>query len=580
MNAAAYPFREALHELIVTASDDGSVKVFQSASVKSFQHEPGPGQCYELVSHMPGADFSVPHSRAADFTARSGHSAPVLAAAYAAYDSRQRFLVTCSADCTAKVWMEVGDEDKEKEDGQDASGSTEMYRTHGSHKKYPWQLRHTFPEMHASHMEDPPEVGLLTPRGEVDPRQSQQAHMRQLSNSEKLAAAHEKGRGEEGSPEEHEQKSMRGHTGPINTACFWQGYSFGKQPDSGRIATGSDDGHVKIWKFPLQVDHVLLRTDRDNEQGKPHRPRNAELVKDLHTADKGHRGPVTVVSFNRKRDGSKLLLSASNDSTVMLWDAKKGTLHKRIVHDNEKKGPIWSAAYEQDDANILTCSADQLVKLWRITEEIKEAMRWDFDRDQSHRIQPVKAVWKDEFVPDMADSKDSRILVPCFDGSIYFLDSRSKDIGSPLRAHEACVWSAEYNFKGEYLLTASHDMTAAIWDVRKAPKPVLRIRGHRGMLWGATWSADGQRVLTYSEDGTAKVWWVSGGPNAPLSRPKKFAVLTSPTEGYVPAERMLTHTGGVTSAMFIPTRSKEDNFGDGDDLAFGRSAPTGRPNRR
>ena len=58
---------------------------------------------------------------------------------------------------------------------------------------------------------------------------------------------------------------------------------------------------------------------------------------------------------------------------------------------------------------------------------------------------------------------------------------------------------------GEFVLTASDDNTAKLWNA--ATGALLHtFGGHKGSVYSAVFSPQGEFVLTASNDGTAKVW--------------------------------------------------------------------------
>ena len=80
---------------------------------------------------------------------------------------------------------------------------------------------------------------------------------------------------------------------------------------------------------------------------------------------------------------------------------------------------------------------------------------------------------------------------------------------APLR-HERLVYSAAFSPDGKFVVTASPDGTARVWEAAtgKAIGEPLR---HEGSVTSAAFSPDGKFVVTASEDKTARVWEAATG---------------------------------------------------------------------
>jgi WD40 repeat protein len=106
-----------------------------------------------------------------------------------------------------------------------------------------------------------------------------------------------------------------------------------------------------------------------------------------------------------------------------------------------------------------------------------------------------------------------------------------------LSGHADDVNGLAFNQDGTWLVTASNDTTAKVWNVSlrqksKPRKPVFTLEvGSK--VNGAAFSPDGKRVATASEDKTAKVWNLSAKQSKPLF------TLTG-------------HTAGVNKVVFKP----------------------------
>jgi hypothetical protein len=74
--------------------------------------------------------------------------------------------------------------------------------------------------------------------------------------------------------------------------------------------------------------------------------------------------------------------------------------------------------------------------------------------------------------------------------------------------HERAVTSAQFSPDGRWVVTASKDYTARVWDATTG-RAVGEPMKHGGVVHSAQFSPDGRRVVTASEDNTARLWDVS-----------------------------------------------------------------------
>jgi WD40 repeat protein len=105
-------------------------------------------------------------------------------------------------------------------------------------------------------------------------------------------------------------------------------------------------------------------------------------------------------------------------------------------------------------------------------------------------------------------------------------------IGIP-SGHTDFLRCAVFSPDGKYILTASDDCTAKIWDVTSG-KLLHNLTGHSSKITSAQYSPDGKKIVTASEDNTARVWDASTG--------KLLFVLKG-------------HSGRVNSASFNPNNT-------------------------
>ena len=99
-----------------------------------------------------------------------------------------------------------------------------------------------------------------------------------------------------------------------------------------------------------------------------------------------------------------------------------------------------------------------------------------------------------------------------------------------LRGHTKPVTSVQFSPDGAFVVTASRDTSARIWDT-KTGKLLHTLHGHYGLVTDASFSPDGQWVAT-AGPGTAELWAADSG---------------------TPIFLLRGHTGQLTSISFDPS---------------------------
>ncbi|MHB1426347.1 MAG: WD40 repeat domain-containing serine/threonine protein kinase [Gemmataceae bacterium] len=178
-------------------------------------------------------------------------------------------------------------------------------------------------------------------------------------------------------------------------------------------------------------------------------------------------------------------------------------------------------------------------------------------------------------VADVAFSPDGRwVLTASADHTAQVWDAVTGKprLEVPLR-HDDGVLCASFSPDGSRIVTASLDNTARVWDAATG-RPITVLRGHQGAVGDVHFSSDGLRIITASDDRTACLW--DAGTGKRLAKPlphdgvvvrASFApdgrrVLTASRDGSARIWQLgddepdlvarLSHKGSVTDAVFGP----------------------------
>jgi WD40 repeat protein len=235
---------------------------------------------------------------------------------------------------------------------------------------------------------------------------------------------------------------------------------------------------------------------------------------------------LTIAAFDQ--DGQHVLVASSSGPTEM-W-TPEGDALRRI-------GPraASAAALSPDGTMVATGTAAPVVDYFFSSSTVGKGIARVWDRKSGRKgayVAPRGDVTSLAF-----DPRGTRIVTGTSTGAVSIWQPRLKlglaKIWANLRGHTDSVTSVQFSPNRHWVLTASDDGSARVWDAATGRLLGLPLP-HGDRVGSAVFSPDGHRILTASGDGDARLW------RLPVA----------------PARRLPRLDGGADEATFSPAGSR------------------------
>ncbi|KAL3420346.1 nuclear distribution protein pac-1a [Phlyctema vagabunda] len=280
--------------------------------------------------------------------------------------------------------------------------------------------------------------------------------------------------------------SLESHRDTINSVAF--------HPIFSSMASASDDYTIKIWDWELG---------------------------ELEMTIKGHTRAVLDVDYGGPRGGI-LLASCSSDLTIKLWDPSDGYKNIRTLpgHDHSVSAvrfiPSGAIGAPSSGNLLVSASRDKTLKIW--------------DVNSGYCVKTLQghAGW----VRDVCPSSDGRFLFTAGDdmtGRLWDISvSNPENKLTTMVGHnhfiECCAIAPPTSYqylgplaglkkappassKAEFMATGSRDKTIKLWDARGTC--LVTLVGHDNWVRALTFHPGGRYLLSVSDDKTLRCWDLS-----------------------------------------------------------------------
>ncbi|MCP9623035.1 TIR domain-containing protein [Nocardia otitidiscaviarum] len=329
---------------------------------------------------------------------------------------------------------------------------------------------------------------------------------------------------------------IHGHTGRVDALAFG--------PDGTMLASGDEDGTVRAWQIVPSDDG-----------------RSSVIYKAAGPLT-GHVGPVQAVGFSPDGRG---IVSGGSDGTVRVWEPPLGRF--RIDDPGFLERYIQAVAFSPDGSRMTAAYASGAVRVWDVRnghaastpldtrvdvpDELQGSITVTLDADGSRMAMVPEDgavyIWNvdtgtliagpvrvpgDRLRAVAFDSADRLVATVETGNAVQVVAVESGQvIGDPMTERARDFTTTYLSPGGSWLATADSDGRVRIWDVesgRSRGRPITP----EPRLGTLAVSADGERVATGGSDGRVWIWQVETGET-----------IAGPMSG---------HLGTVVNAAFSP----------------------------
>ncbi len=309
-------------------------------------------------------------------------------------------------------------------------------------------------------------------------------------------------------------QAFEGHPGRIQSAAF--------SPDGVLLATGDDQGTIKLWDvvgerevatlkgrgsvtaLAFSPDHKVLVSGHTDRTVIVWNTESGGLLKTL----QGHKGAVYAVAVSP--DG-QVVASAGDDRVIRLWGTKLGNEMGTL---DGHEGRVVSLAFSRDGRTLISGSDDKTLRLWDPTKrkEIRNIAESGgkfgtlFAAASSPDLQVV-AVAITEVKKDTSNRR-SMSGPPIWDKVIKVRSGATGEELVALRGHLQDVKTVSVSADGRFLASGSPDQTVRLWDVTSGTE--ITTIAQKAAVTAVAFSPDGRWLAAGGDEKKVFVWKTTG----------------------------------------------------------------------
>jgi polar amino acid transport system permease protein len=315
--------------------------------------------------------------------------------------------------------------------------------------------------------------------------------------------------------------------GPIRLRVISEMYALDLSPDETLVATGAQDGKVRVWEIPKDLG-VKMTSDFKVAEETPWPMRTFV----------GSSGPILDTAFGS--DGATLI-AVSGKGQVRFWDVASGLVQKEQTAGG---GPFIDVDISADRSTMVALGEDGTVCVWDLVggqqlqsigpnqnARLAVAINADgslvaagngpdvlvWNARTGERAQSLTGYWQDpstqeqwmghtKEVTSLAFSPDSKILASgSADTTIVFWNMETGEVDSTSEGHWAAVSTLVFDPQGSIVLSGGRDNKIRTIRVLGG-KSTASYQGHLSSINRAIFGPTPDTLLSVSNDGTLRLW--------------------------------------------------------------------------